>query len=225
MAIARRSRRIALQAIGLGIGLSGAAMIAAAAGLLVPLTGALLQEGIDVAAILFALTALRPGLRDTAPVAVPPDAGLAERTAEHAGLRQLAERLREVGEAISDGPDALPAVEALVASLGAEVVPHQQAEERTLYPAAARRLGGQDPMGPLIRMHTEIETLVARIAALAELVRCEDRWTEIAPTLRRSLFALEALLSLHLSAEEEVMADLAAEAVHPAPAEGRRQRP
>jgi heavy metal translocating P-type ATPase len=213
VAIARRSRRIALQAIGLGIGLSGAAMIAAAAGLLVPLTGALLQEGIDVAAILFALTALRPGLWDTAPVAVPPDAGLAERTAEHAGLRQLAERLREVGEAISDGPDALPAVEALVASLGAEVVPHQQAEERTLYPAAARCLGGQDPMGPLIRMHTEIETLVTQIAALAEIARCEDRWTEIAPALRRSLFALEALLSLHLAAEEEVMVELAAEAV------------
>jgi cation transport ATPase len=39
--------------------LSGAAMIAAAAGLLPPLAGALLQEAIDVAVIANALRALR----------------------------------------------------------------------------------------------------------------------------------------------------------------------
>ena len=56
---ARRSRRIALQSVGAGIGLSVIGMAAAAAGLITPVQGALLQEAIDVAVILNALRALR----------------------------------------------------------------------------------------------------------------------------------------------------------------------
>jgi len=57
--IARRSRSIALQSVVAGMGLSIAAMIAAALGLIVPVEGALLQEAIDVAVIFNALRALR----------------------------------------------------------------------------------------------------------------------------------------------------------------------
>lgn len=57
--IARRSRRIALQSVYAGIGLSVAGMMAAAAGYLAPVQGALFQELIDVAVVLNALRALR----------------------------------------------------------------------------------------------------------------------------------------------------------------------
>lgn len=57
--IARRSRRIAVESVVVGIGLSVLAMIAAAFGYLQPVEGALLQEAIDVAVILNALRALR----------------------------------------------------------------------------------------------------------------------------------------------------------------------
>jgi P-type E1-E2 ATPase len=57
--IAQRARRIALQSVVAGIGLSVAGMIAAALGYLTPVEGALLQESIDVAVILNALRALR----------------------------------------------------------------------------------------------------------------------------------------------------------------------
>src|ERR1019366_4735561 len=57
--IARRSRAIALQSIWAGMGLSVAAMGFAAAGLLSPVAGAILQEIIDVIVILNALRALR----------------------------------------------------------------------------------------------------------------------------------------------------------------------
>jgi heavy metal translocating P-type ATPase len=57
--VARRSRRIALESVVAGIGLSVAGMIAAALGYLTPVQGALLQEAIDVAVILNALRALR----------------------------------------------------------------------------------------------------------------------------------------------------------------------
>jgi heavy metal translocating P-type ATPase len=59
--VARRSRRIARQSVLAGMGLSLLAMAAAAAGLLAPVAGAVLQEAIDVAVIGNALRALRVG--------------------------------------------------------------------------------------------------------------------------------------------------------------------
>jgi heavy metal translocating P-type ATPase len=55
--IGRDTMRIARQSLGVGLGLSAAAMIVAAAGYIPPTVGALLQEGIDLAVILNALRA------------------------------------------------------------------------------------------------------------------------------------------------------------------------
>ena len=59
--ISRRAMRIAKQSIYVGIGLSIIAMGFAAAGLLPPVAGALVQEAIDVAVILNAIRAATPG--------------------------------------------------------------------------------------------------------------------------------------------------------------------
>jgi P-type E1-E2 ATPase len=59
IAIGRRTVKIARQSVLWGIGLSGAGMAFAAAGLLAPVAGALFQEAIDVAVIVNALRALR----------------------------------------------------------------------------------------------------------------------------------------------------------------------
>ena len=59
LAIARQTRRIALQSIVAGLSLSGVAMVAAFAGAISPVEGALIQEGIDLAVILNALRTLR----------------------------------------------------------------------------------------------------------------------------------------------------------------------
>jgi P-type E1-E2 ATPase len=53
--IGRRTLRIARQSVWIGIGLSGIAMLFAAAGRIAPVAGAVLQEGIDLAVILNAL--------------------------------------------------------------------------------------------------------------------------------------------------------------------------
>src|SRR6185295_15295010 len=58
LAVAVRSRRLALQSIYVGLGLSIVGMFAAAGGLIAPVQGALIQEAIDVAVILNALRAL-----------------------------------------------------------------------------------------------------------------------------------------------------------------------
>ena len=57
--IARRTRKIALESVFIGLGLSIVGMLIASTGVLPPVGGALLQEGIDVAVILNALRALR----------------------------------------------------------------------------------------------------------------------------------------------------------------------
>jgi heavy metal translocating P-type ATPase len=59
--ISRRTMRIARQSIWVGLSLSGVAMAFAAVGIIPPVVGALLQEGIDVAVILNALRASFPG--------------------------------------------------------------------------------------------------------------------------------------------------------------------
>jgi heavy metal translocating P-type ATPase len=59
--IARRMRRVALQSAVGGMAVSVAGMLVAAAGLLPPVSGAVLQEVIDLAAVLNALRAAAPG--------------------------------------------------------------------------------------------------------------------------------------------------------------------
>ncbi|MDO9524570.1 MAG: heavy metal translocating P-type ATPase [Gemmobacter sp.] len=70
--IAQRSRKIALESVVAGIGLSILGMIAAAFGYLTPVQGALLQELIDVAVILNALRALRIRPGAAAKAVAPP---------------------------------------------------------------------------------------------------------------------------------------------------------
>ena len=67
--IAIRSRRIALQSVYVGLGLSLIGMLGAAAGFIAPVQGALLQEAIDVVVIMNALRALR----GFDPTIAPPD--------------------------------------------------------------------------------------------------------------------------------------------------------
>jgi iron-sulfur cluster repair protein YtfE (RIC family) len=125
------------------------------------------------------------------------------------GLRHLADALRDAADAIDPRPGAAPNLSALERRLRAELIPHQREEERTLYPTAALRLGGQDPMAPLLRMHAEIEGLVERVENLLRLAKDVETWEGIAPDLRRALFALEVLLRLHLTVEEEMLAGIA----------------
>ncbi|MGH7591320.1 MAG: heavy metal translocating P-type ATPase, partial [Gemmatimonadales bacterium] len=62
IAIGRRTMRIARESLWAGVGLSGIAMLVAAAGEIPPTVGALLQEAIDVAVILNALRSSTEGV-------------------------------------------------------------------------------------------------------------------------------------------------------------------
>ncbi|MDA8052423.1 MAG: heavy metal translocating P-type ATPase [Rhodospirillales bacterium] len=203
LAIARRARAIALQSIAVGMGLSLAAMFAAAAGALPPVAGALLQEAIDVVVILNALRALagRPAPRP-----------LEDRTAvgrlarEHAELRTLLERMRRTAERI-DRSASVPTDELrdIAARLTSLLLPHQKEEEKALFPALAPRLGGRDPLGAMHRMHDEIARETRRFTLLVDALAAAEPTAAEGRELRRLLTVLDALIALHLSAEEDLV--------------------
>ena len=203
--VARRSRRIALQSLGTGMGLSLLAMAAAAAGLLPPLAGALLQEGIDVAVIVNALRALGGGRwfrrganREATRVG-------AQVRAEH---RQLLPRIRAL-RALADGIDRLSPARAreelllAQAFLVDELLPHERHEDAALYPQVARMLGGHDPTAAMSRAHLEIAHLVGSFQRLLADLPAAGPGPDDLPELRRLLYGLYALLQLHVAQEEE----------------------
>ena len=198
-----RARAIALQSIAAGMGLSGLAMLAAAFGYLPPVFGALLQEAIDVAVILNALRVLG-GARP--PLPLPATAGASRALQEHSGLRRLGERMRRAADQLDPGaPVPAADLRAIADELREHLLPHQYAEERALYPELARRLGGRDPVGALARMHEEIAELSARLAALAERLDPHAASAGEAREARRLLYALDAVVALHLTTEEEML--------------------
>jgi heavy metal translocating P-type ATPase len=224
-ALARRTRRIALQSVLAGMGMSLAAMGVAAAGLLPAVWGALLQEGIDVAVILNALRALRP-VASTGRL-TDADVALTRRfRAEHQIIRADIEQLRIAADALSMDQRAAAAAMAQVrqahALLTGEVWPHENAEETDLYPALNRLLGGTDPTAAMSRAHAEIAYQIARLGRLIADIgdRAPDE-ADIAD-LREILYGLYAILRLHTVQEDEAYLSLGddAETVPPSIAQG-----
>jgi soluble P-type ATPase/iron-sulfur cluster repair protein YtfE (RIC family) len=200
--VARRSRRVAVLAVTVGMGLSAAAMIAAAAGFLPPAAGALLQEGIDVVAIVIALTALLPARTHTVHMS-PADVATAHRLyAEHRDVRPLVERIRTVADTLTDPSHDLRPVHTLLGRLETDLVPHERAEEAELVPIVARALGGADPTGALSRTHAEIEHQVSRLRRMLDDLG-GDETPEDVVDVRRLLYGLYAILRLHNAMEEE----------------------
>jgi len=93
-------------------------------------------------------------------------------------------------------------------ALGTLLLPHQLAEERAVYPELALRLGGRDPLGAMNRMHEEIGHLATRYGALVDGLTADGTSIGEAREARRLLYALDAVIALHLAAEEELLAQV-----------------
>jgi heavy metal translocating P-type ATPase len=206
VAVAQRSRRIALQSIGGGMALSGVAMGFAAAGYLAPVLGALVQEAIDVAAILNALRALWG--RDRGPVA---PAALqrvrSEIHEEHRKLRPRLEGLRRLADRLDslDGPAAREELDGALALLQGDVLEHHREEDERLYPEIARALGDDHSLLPMGHAHQEIEHLVRYFARILDEIGPEGPDAEDRRELRRLLYGLAAVLEVHFGEEETVV--------------------
>jgi len=216
MLIARRSRRIAVQSAGVGMGLSLVAMGFAAVGWLPPAVGALLQEGIDLAVILNALRALGTDRGATTPLSHDTEELLRRFAGEHDRMRDDLSILRDAAQQISAGdPEAaLVTLRAADSFLQHTLLPHEDAEDSALYPALAGPLGSAEATATMSRMHAEIHRLCERLHSHREIAEAAGTVTsEQSGDLLACLYGLYALLCLHFVQEEENFFVLAPAAV------------
>jgi heavy metal translocating P-type ATPase len=207
--IAQRCRAIAGQSVVLGMGFSIAAMAIAAAGYLLPVAGAFLQEGIDLLAIASSLRALVAGRRARAyerrrRILSP---ALAVRLhAEHRRLGPALERLRNLADQMDTmAPLQLRAALADVHHfLTVDLLEHERLDEKEIYPTIAAQLSGEDPLGAFSRTHQEIFHLARLLELLiGELPQAGPDPHDL-PDIRRLLYGLHAVLQLHFAQEEEL---------------------
>jgi heavy metal translocating P-type ATPase len=201
--IARRARNIALQSVLAGMALSGFGMILATFGFLPPVAGAFFQEAIDVAVILNALRALTGGqLRK-------PEAGevqMGERFyREHDELRPLVERVQALADQLETipGSELRTRLRELDQALMSQLLPHEKAESEHVYRFVARRSGSNGVTEPMSRTHNEIERLVAALVRAAADLPPDGAGQADLRELRRLLYGLNAILTLHFAQEEQ----------------------
>ena len=209
--IAQGTRRIALQSVIAGMGLSMVAMLVAAFGYLPPLGGAIVQEFIDVAVILNALRVLGLEKRHTGNRLQADE--LVRLRSEHAELTPLLERLGSFARQLSEMP--APQLIAETAEINTVVqeklLPHESHDDREVYPRIARLIGGADPLGGMSRTHREIQKLGRTLAHLNHTFSTDS--AQLNPHTRQelqdTLYALKFILQLHFLQEEEIYHNLA----------------
>ena len=203
--ISRRARSIATQSVVLGMSMSIVAMGAAAIGLLPVVAGAILQEAIDVAVILNALRALRGGVE--AQVRIPGWTETSSRLREaHLALEPSIARIR----ATADTLDGLPAGAAAVALeeirrfVADDLLPHEELEDRTIYPMLAAAMGSDDATASMHRTHQEIFRLARLLDRQVRDLPSDGLAGDDLTDIRRLLYGLEAILRLHQAQEEDL---------------------
>jgi heavy metal translocating P-type ATPase len=172
--------------------------------------GAVVQEAIDVAVIANALRALGAGrARRRRPSAASVALGQRFR-AEHQELVGLLDRVRDVADRIGrlSPPLALAEVTAVHRFLVERLLPHEEAEDRLLYPLVAELLGGEDPTAPMSRAHAEIAHLTRLLGGVLADLGPAGPEAEDLTDLRRILYGIHAILRLHFAQEEEAYLSL-----------------
>lgn len=205
--IAQRACNIARQSMFVGMGLCVLAMLTAAAGYLSPLTGAVLQEVIDVGVILNALRAL--GVSGWRPLQGLHNKHLQQLDADHLKMAQVLEKLNRLArDFLHLSPDlALDELRSLVGGLEQQLLPHEHDDENRLYPLLFAYLRGNDPLAALSHTHHEIFRLITLLSHMsAELM------TRPAPLdleeIHTTLIRLDTLLTLHFADENELYRSL-----------------
>jgi heavy metal translocating P-type ATPase len=209
--IAKRSRRIAVQSVVMGMGLAFGFMSFAALGIIGPIGGAIVQEFIDVASILNALRALGGGRGAAKP---HPATDVAERfRAEHLEFRPELQRIRSVADRLGtmSVEETRTELEAVRWFIVERLPQHEEEEESAVYPIVAKLMGGEDPMASMARAHIEIDHLARVFRTLLDELPPTGPDPEDIMDLRRVLYGLHAILRLHFAQEEEAYAWLASD--------------
>lgn len=202
--VAQRTFAIARQSVLVGLGLSGAAMIAAALGYLSPVGSALFQEGIDVAVILNALRALGAG-RFHLRAPLGSDRALSLRLG-HESMAPHLDRLREISDALdhADPAEARRLIVEADAIVRDRVAAHERDDEASVYPSLAPFLADRHGLTAMSRAHREIIHLARLLGRLREGFEDADLDADTVRDAQRVIESVEALVRLHNAQEEDI---------------------
>src|SRR5450755_2105836 len=202
--IAQRARRIAVQSIVAGMGLSIVAMLAATFGWLLPVPAAITQELIDVAVILNALRALTPA-DGRAGRSMTAAAGR-ELHRDHLALIGHLDRLRGIADALDDTTPERGA--ALIAEankvIQEQVVAHERDDEGSVYPQLAGILRERHSLSAMSRAHREILHLARLLARVVDDLPTEKVDRYLIRDAQRIIEAIETLVRMHTAQEEDI---------------------
>ncbi len=202
--IAQRARRIAVESIVAGMGLSILAMLAASLGWLMPVPAAIVQEVIDVAVILNALRALTPGFGHAGRRMTAADGRELHR--DHLALIGDLDRLRGIVDALDDATAETGA--ALIAEANRlvqeQVVVHERDDEGSVYPRLARILRESHSLSAMSRAHREILHLARLLARVVEDLPTEKVDRYLLRDAQRIIEAIETLVRMHTAQEEDI---------------------
>jgi heavy metal translocating P-type ATPase len=204
IAIARRTRAIAVESIVAGMALSAIAMLAAAFGWLTPVAGALTQEAIDVAVILNSLRALAPEWR-FGKVHMQPSA-LRALHQDHVDLAATLGRLREIADALDEAPAETSV--ALIAEandlVARKIVEHERDDETRVYPRLAHFLHDGHGLAAMSRAHREILHLSRLLRRLSDGLKTADIDHYLIRDAQRVIESVESLVRIHNAQEEDI---------------------
>jgi iron-sulfur cluster repair protein YtfE (RIC family) len=125
---------------------------------------------------------------------------------EHRELLPHIQELRSVADAVgTTSIERLRAqVNAVYAFLTEHLIPHAHAEDAALYPVIGRLMGAAQATATMSRDHVEVGRLTAELDLLRRKLALADLDDRSARELRRVLYGLHALVSLHFAKEEEI---------------------
>lgn len=210
VAIAKRTRAIAMQSIVVGMALSALTMIAAAFGHVTPVAGALIQEAIDVAVILNALRAISPlsGF-DQPPMS---EAATEILRKDHVRLEGSLERLRQIADALdsAEGADAVTLISEANQIVGSIIVKHEREDEEIIYPRVSSFLNDSHGLSAMSRAHREILHQARLLARLSGGLRPNEIESYLIRDAQRIVESIESLVHIHNAQEEDIYEHAAA---------------
>ncbi|RQT78205.1 heavy metal translocating P-type ATPase [Burkholderia cepacia] len=212
MRIARRSRRIALESVVIGMSLSVVAMTIAAAGFLPPIAGAVIQEVVDVVVIVNALRVLLVRTRPTG--AGLADIDVEQLRREHTALLPLLDQIRDFADRLPtlSGGAIAGELAGIIDALDQRLLPHERADDLEVYARLAPLLGGEDPLAAMSGAHREIFRMIRSLRqTVADLPRDGTNAMQV-QAIQRLLYGLEAIVRLHCAQEEELFHAVGADA-------------
>jgi Hemerythrin HHE cation binding domain len=89
-----------------------------------------------------------------------------------------------------------------------ELLPHEELEDRTIYPMLAKAMGSDDATASMYRTHQEIFRLARLLDRLVRDLPPEGPSGDDRTDLQRLLYGLEAILRLHQAQEEDLYSSL-----------------